>query len=260
MIEQQNNIISSYLGWWHDAGLVESVGDSAQSWLQRDATDAGPVATARRSPSVTSQRPSTAVPATTARVVAQPATRAEPMPDSLEAFDLWLRGPNSLPYGHWSVRPVLPCGPANPEIMLLSDFPDDDDQTDQRLFSGEQGEMITAMLAAIGVDSSVQRHASIAFTRPPTRRLAVGEAQSLMAIARHHIALVQPTALLLLGQEGCRLVTSLSAIPAPENQPIFNHNGGNMSVFAIHHPRTLIERPQTKRHAWETLKRLRELF
>ena len=194
-----------------------------------------------------------------APAIAKPEPLSEPMPDDLATFDLWLRREKSLPFHHWSTRPVVPSGPAHPEIMLLSDFPDDDDITQQCLFSGEQGALVSAMLAAIGIDASQQRHASIAFTRPPGRRLSTDEAMRLMPIALHQIALVQPKVILFLGQESCRLVTGISSIPVPENQPIFNHNGGNTIAYAIHHPRTLIERPQTKRHAWETLKRLREL-
>jgi DNA polymerase len=81
-----------------------------------------------------------------------------------------------------------------------------------------------------------------------------------MDIARHHVALVQPKILILLGPQLCQLVSGRTIVPATEDQPIINHIAPKTDAFAVHHPRMLIERPQLKRHAWEVLKRVRELI
>lgn len=253
MSDHHKQIISSYLGWWQDAGACDALSDSAVPWLlpstppmpaEPEAGQLGPVP------------PSSAL---TPQI--SPSTPSRSMPGNLANFDAWLADPGNIPFAHWSSSIVRPIGPPNPQLMILSDFPEDSDCAQGQLFSGEQGALLDSMLVAIGLNRADQRCASIAFTRPPTQRLSGEEgAQQLIDIAHHHIALVRPKILLLLGQQACQIILSEKMMPAPEHQPIINHIHPKTDAFAAHHPRTLIVQPQLKRHAWEVLKRVRELI
>ncbi|MEQ1687283.1 MAG: uracil-DNA glycosylase family protein [Sphingopyxis sp.] len=243
MLNTQKQIISSYLGWWQDAGQIDAISDHAQPWIeQSDSTRARPDAPA----------PFSAAPALLD-------TQAH-MPATLEAFDTWLREPGNVPFSHWSMRTTLPVGPENPDIMLLTACPEEADIAASSLFSGAHGALLDAMLNAIGLERDRQRLASLAFTRPPTSQLSDDQAQTLMRIAHHHIALAQPKVLILVGQQICRIYSDQNSVPAAETQPLFNHISSKTNLFAIHAMRMLIERVQLKRHAWEVLKRVRELI
>lgn len=250
VLHNNNHIISSYLGWWQDAGLNDAVSDNPSPWLQESSP-----------PSAISEQAIAAnAPTATAPFIDTPVRAAKPMPSTLDAFDQWLQSPENLPFLHWSTRPVLPTGPANPDLMLLAAFPEEADIEAGELFAGAQGALIDGMLKAIDLERSQQRIASLAFTRPPTQRLNDDETATLMGIARHHVALVRPKILILLGPQLCQLVSGRTIVPTAEDQPIINHIAPKTDAFAVHHPHMLIERPQLKRHAWEVLKRVRELI
>lgn len=248
MVGEQLQAIKSAMDWWADAGLIDAVSDQPFDWL-------APVERAMPLASVAIER---AAPSATIMV-----RQAEPtdavLPDTLAAFDAWLANSPDLPGRDWSLQPVLPAGPAATPLMLIADVPDPADIEAGRLFSGAQGRLIDAMLAAIGLTRDICRIASIAVTRPIGGRLDSADADRLVAIARHHIALVQPKMLLLLGQQSAQLIAGEAISPTP-CQHSLNHDGVKTAAFAIHHPRLLLERSLLKRPAWEVLKRVREQF
>lgn len=172
------------------------------------------------------------------------------MRDSVVALDQWLATAVDIPGADWSAR-CLPNGPADASLMILADVPDAEDVAGGALFSGAAGRLLDAMLSAIGRSRHDVRIASIALTRPVAGRIDGTETASLTAIARHHVTLVRPRHLLLLGQQASQLF-------AVENQPDVNQDGTTMVTLALHHPRLLLERPMLKRQAWDVLKTLKE--
>jgi uracil-DNA glycosylase len=253
MFGGHSQTIDSYTGWWADAGLIDAVSDHPFDWLAPVAPPAP----------VTAPRDIAALQRATLAQVAPAATTASDekpvaLPGDLAAFDTWLTETIDLPGLDWSMQRVLPYGPADAPLMLLADAPDPADIEAGRLFSGAQGKLIDAMLAAIGLTRDACRIGSIALTRPIGGRLDGSDADRLTAIARRHIALAKPRALLLVGQQSAQLVAGEGVSPALR-QLEFNHDGVTVAAFAIHHPRLLLERPLLKRPAWEVLKRVREL-
>lgn len=248
MIGEQSRVIKSMLGWWADAGLIDAVSDEPFNWL-------APVERAMPLSAVAIERPTPAPP------VAKAGSKAteEKLPDNLAAFDQWLAESSQLPGAVWSMRRVLPTGPAYPPLMLLADVPETADIETGSLFSGKQGQLVNAMLAAIGLDITQCRIGSIAVTRPVGGRIDGEDGHRLTAIARHHIALVRPKVALLLGQQSAQLIAS-EMVGATPRQLDLNHNGVTVAALAMHHPRLLLERPLLKRPAWEVLKRAREQF
>jgi uracil-DNA glycosylase len=243
MLGAQTSVIDSYLGWWRDAGFVDAVGDAPHDWFAKPVAQR-PAEPAKMERSVT---PPSAAP----KAPAAAAPKSLTLPDSVVAFDQWLATAADVPGADWSAR-CLPTGPADAPLMILADVPDAEDVTAGTLFSGAAGRLLDAMLRAIGRSRGDVRIASIALTRPVAGRIDGAEAAALTAIARHHIALVRPRHLLLLGQQTSQLFTV-------ENQPDVNQDGTTMVTLALHHPRLLLERPMLKRQAWDVLKTLKEL-
>lgn len=257
MIGDQSQAIKSYVGWWADAGLIDAVSDDPFDWRSPVAPSA-PVTAARDIAALQRTTLAHVAPAATTTSAEKPVA----LPDDLAAFDAWLAESADLPGSDWSIQRVLPSGPAEAPLMLLADAPDPADIEAGRLFSGAQGRLIDAMLAAIGLSREVCRIGSIALTRPIGGRLGGSDGGSdtdrLTAIARRHIALAKPRALLLVGQQSAQLVAGEGVSPT-SRQLEFNHDGVTVAAFAIHHPRLLLERPLLKRPVWDVLKRVREL-
>ncbi len=242
MLGAQTSVIDSYLGWWRDAGFADGVGDTPHDWFAK------PVAPLPTEPARMERSAPFPIAALTSPAAAAPKSLA--IPDSSAAFDQWLATAANIPGADWSAR-CLPSGPADASLMILADVPDAEDVAAGALFSGAVGRLLDAMLGAIGRSRNDVRIASIALTRPVAGRIEGMEAAALTAIARHHVALVQPRHLLLLGQQTSQLF-------AAKNQPDVNQDGTTMVTLALHHPRLLLERPMLKRQAWDVLKTLKE--
>lgn len=264
MFGGHSSIISSYLDWWANAGLLDAVRDEPMDWLAPVAKAAPVVAPSRPAAAPATlndagQAVRPAAPAPAAQASAPAEIALPPMPGDLAAFDAWLAAHPALPGAIWSPATVLPQGPAEPRLMIIADVPDQEDISAGHLFSGVPGRMLDAMLVAIGLDRAAVRLASIGYTRPPAGRLDGPDVAPLLAMTLHHIGLARPKALLLIGQQTCSLLTGEVVPPDGQGQRQINHSGANTAAFAIHHPRLLLKQPLLKRSAWTALKRLKEL-
>ncbi len=242
-------LLDSYLGWWSDAGLDLICSDDPSPWLVAQL----PAVLESGAPAPVSP-PVSASPAPSGAIAA----KRPPLPADLPAFDAWIAEHGAGIVPEWGRRVVPPQGPADAPIMVVTDFPEPEDVAAGHFFAGEQGALVTAMLKAIDLDLSAQRRASICVTRPLERRISAEAMQKLAPLIRHQIDLVRPRVILAMGGTCCHLLTGRDQVPAPDDQPFFNHNGTKTAIFAVHHPRMLISRPNLKRHAWEVLKLMRE--
>ena len=218
---------ASALEWWRDAGVDVLVEDAPRDWL------AAPVRVA----------PDPA-----------PAAIADAMPATLAALRDWRGGPD-MPDAGWSGGAIAAQGPETSPLMILCDCPDRDD-AGALLSGGAAGRLFGRMLAAIGVERETAHIASVCLRRPPAGRIPREAADRLGEIARHHISLVRPERLLLLGDGAARAVLDLHLAEARGRLHFVNHDAGTVRVVASHHPRFLIDRPACKAESWNDLRLL----
>jgi uracil-DNA glycosylase len=218
--------LASALEWWRDAGVETLQEDEARDWLARPAP----------------------VQATQA-AVASP--QPEALPDTLAAFTAWRTG-DTVPEAAWLTPRVAPSGPANAVLVVLTDMPESDDQ-DALLADGAAGKLLSRMLTAAGIARDSVYFLSLAVARPLAGRIPPDQEERLIEIARHHLKLLQPARLLILGQAASRVVTEAND-GAPANGLVdVNHFGGKTQAVASLHPRFLLERPAAKSEAWKHL-------
>jgi uracil-DNA glycosylase len=241
--------IESYLGWWRDAGVVDAVADTPADWLAAPRQAVAVESSTASAPAV--MRPPTPPPA------ASPLS-TDALPDSLADFDAWLATDPALPGAKWSRHRVLPAGPEAAPLMIIGDVPDDTDIEQGAIFAGPVGALLDAMLAAVGHDRSALRLATIALTQPLGGRIDRVNGDALAAIMLHHIHLIRPQHVVLLGDQCCKLLTGKAVGTELESLRVINHYGVTTAASVIHHPRLLIERPVLKRSAWNVLKLLKD--
>jgi uracil-DNA glycosylase len=244
MRDYEKLAVDSYVGWWSDAGLVDAVQDAGASWLQSPSPAAAPEK-AVISPLV-------------AEAPAVLYDHRQILPNSVAAFEEWLQQDAALPGARWSPTRIMPAGPAPTQLMVIGDMPDPDDMAAGHLLAGEAGALFDAMLGAINLRRADLRLASIALTRPPGGRWDEAQGAALRDVAVHHISLVQPERVLLLGQTACRLLTGEDVPADGHGLRNINHYGVRVAAVAIHHPRTLLKQQALKRGAWTALKLFRE--
>lgn len=228
---------ASALDWWRDAGVDVVVDDAIVNWLEAPsslAAMAGPGA---------ASLPATSAPA--------PATLADALPDTLEAFMAW-RGGDAAPEARWGGAAFAASGPADAELMFYVDCPERHDR--DGLLEGDVGRLFDRMLAAIGRSRAEVSIASVCTRRPTTGRVPRDVEARLGSIARHHVSLVRPKRLLALGDAASRALLSMNVADARGRSHALNHKDGTVTlVVASHHPRFLLDRPTAKAEAWKDL-------
>ena len=232
-LQDWQKMLSSTLEWWSDAGVDMLVEDEVRDW------------TARPAP-----RPEQA-PAAPAIAAPQPAPHVpEALPDTLDAFIAW-RLSDAAPEARWMSPRVPPAGAAEAEWTVLVDMPEPEDS--DTLMSGPAGRLLDRMLLAVGLSRADVYLASLAVARPVTGQITADEGPRLAELARHHLSLVKPRKLLLLGQAASRAVPETGGGFTGKSLIVVNHFGQDCAVVATHHPRFLLERPAFKGEAWRHL-------
>lgn len=227
-VQDWQKAAASALEWWRDAGVDMLVEDEARDWLARTL----PPAQA----------------AIAEAAVAAPA--AETLPDTLDAFVAW-RMSDAAPEAGWMAPRFGPTGPIDAEWVLVTDVPEAEDS--EMLMTGPAGRLLDKMLAAVALSRESVHLLPLAWARPLTGRIAPDDEARLIALARHHLALLRPQKLLLLGQSASRVLDAANGESLTNPIRVVNHFGAKTVAVASYHPRFLLERPATKGEAWKHL-------
>ena len=211
----------SLLGWWLDAGVDTPISEQPRDWL----------------------KPSAALP-----VIAEPPAPTA-LPATLEAFHAWLATAPGLPLDHAGARRILPHGPAEAQVMLISEFPAREDASENRPIGGSAWQLTIRMLAAIGLNEHQAYSASLACFHLPAAKLGADALERCAELMRHHVALVKPECILLLGDTPARAFTGQSLAAARGKV----HRIESVRAVATFHPRYLLARPADKALAWRDL-------
>ena len=240
---------ASTLDWWRDAGVDVLVEDVARDWF------AAPVLPGEGRTPVAGRAGGGTVP------IPGPGVRRKgELPTTWDGFLAW-RHSADAPEADLRGVAVTASGPATAPLMILADCPDRDDEPAGALLSGAAGRLFDRMLAAIGLTRSDVHLAAVCTKRPVAGRMPPELVEQLHDCARHHVGLVAPQRLLLLGNAASRAVLATDTAHARGAVRTFtyqdgNHDGGSVGVIATHHPRALLEQPQLKAQAWKDLQML----
>lgn len=218
--------IASALDWWREAGVETLQEDAARDWLAR------PAPAREAAPALASPAP-------------------EALPDTIAAFLAWRTG-EAAPEAEWMTPRIGASGPVDAEWVIVTDMPEAEDM-DALLSGGAAGRLFGRMLAAIGLARDSVHLLPLAVARPLTGRIPPEQEGRLYQLARHHLKLIQPKKLLLLGQAAGRLVPEAADSSGGNGLEVINHFGGKTEVVASYHPRFLLERPAAKSEAWKHL-------
>ncbi len=154
--------------------------------------------------------------------------------------------------------PILPAGNPNAGLMLLSAMPTAFDTPQTGLFAGREGRLLDAMLGAIGRDRASSYLATLAPHRPAGGRIDGAALAEHLELARRHIALAAPRAVLLLGEDAARAMLGLRLAAARRRTHQIDFDGVTVNVVVTFHPQMLLERPASKADCWADLRRLLE--
>src|SRR3954468_23488601 len=213
----------SALGWWLDAGVDTAVQEEARDWL-------------KPAPARSKTPPD---PAPDANLV-------QPSQDTLAELQEWLATSVQLPLGGPGARRILPRGPEQAPVMLLSDAPALEDAAAGQPIGGDAWALTERMLAAIGIRAEDAYSASLSCFHAPGARMTPADREACAEIARRHIRLAQPQRLLLFGDGPAKALLGKSVLEARGHA----HKIEGVRTVATFHPRHLIKRPLDKSLVW----------
>jgi len=144
--------------------------------------------------------------------------------------------------------------------MMITDMPAAEDCAAGALISGEAGALFERMLAAIGRDRNSIYLASLACFRSPDGRFTAPAATRCATLARHHIGLVAPKALLLMGDAPAKALTGLGMMSARGRWHMIETHAGPIPALVSFPPSYLLGLPTAKAAAWADLQLLMQKF
>ena len=154
-------------------------------------------------------------------------------------------------------------------IVLLS--PTANDDAENVICSGESGQLLSKMLAAINIDiDDVYISSLLKCSVPQNHMVSVKEIQSCQNHLDQQIQLIQPELLLVMGETAtqCLLQKDLSLddyralntdATAQKTQPeILLYQPGAIPLLISYSPQELLQQPENKRKAWADLQQLQK--
>ena len=221
----------SALAWWLEAGVDLAIQDDPRDWLKPPAPKPG-----------RSEAP------------AEISNLAQPSHETLAELQQWLASSAQVPLASATAKRILPSGPENAPVMLLSDAPALEDFTAGQPIGGEAWLLAQRMLKAIGIAAEESYNASLSCFHAPGARMTEGDREACAELARRHIGLAKPQRLLLFGDGPCVALLGKRLIQARGHV----HKVEGVRTVATFHPRHLMNRPSDKALAWKDLLLLME--
>ena len=215
---------ASALSWWQEAGVDTIVGEAPRDWLN-------PRAKAPDEPPAPDRLPAT-----------------------LDAFQQWLVATDALPFAAPAAARVAPAGDSASGLMVLTDMP----SAEGGLIAGEAGALFDRMLAAIGRSRAAIYLAPLSPIRTPTGAIDDRSAAKLAEIARHHVGLVAPRALLLFGDACGKALVGSAVAGARARWHVVQTAAGPIKTLVTLRPEKLVRQPALKALAWADLQMLME--
>ncbi|MHB8252579.1 MAG: uracil-DNA glycosylase [Acidiferrobacter sp.] len=190
------------------------------------------------------------------RTAPEAAGSQDPAPDWQMLVDA-VRSCTRCPLHGSRTQTVFGIGPRDAQWFFVGEAPGAEEDKRGEPFVGRAGQLLDAMLSALGLAREEVFIANILKCRPPANRDPESdEVASCLPFLQEQLAYVQPRMVVALGRFAAQ---SLMASTQPLNQLRGRvHDYRGTPLIATYHPAYLLRRPADKGVAWADLKLARE--
>lgn len=156
-------------------------------------------------------------------------------------------------------RTVFGIGDQNADLMIIGEAPGVDEDRKGEPFVGRAGQLLNAMLKAIGLQRQQVYIANILKCRPPGNRDPhAEEALKCAPYLQRQVELVKPRVILAVGAVAARnLLESDDAVGRLRGG---QHQYHDIPVVVTYHPAYLLRSPEQKAKAWQDLQQAARLI
>ena len=237
----------SVIDWWQLAGVGWDYSETLNDWL---ADDPPPSVAGRAAP----QTPAAAAAAPRLQAT-EPSPAHTPMPqiglpDDLPEFQqMWRAGAlgEDSGSGPW----IVPAGPINPRIMVITGSPEPGDTA--TVLSGKTGQLLDNIVRSCGMDVANVYRASFYPRVVLDGRAAALHMAQWRRIALHHIGLVNPAMLVVAGDDTARALMGHDLSQKPPVLHFLNHGHHTIKMVVTRKIALMLNRmAEEKAMAWQS--------
>jgi uracil-DNA glycosylase len=151
-------------------------------------------------------------------------------------------------------RTVPGQGSAAPEILFIGEGPGYDEDQQGLAFVGRAGQLLTKIIAAMGLTREEVFIGNIVKCRPPENRKPLPEEmRACLPYLREQIRLLHPKLIIALGATAVQGLLGIETIGITKMRGQWlNYEG--IDLMPTYHPAYLLRNPAAKRDVWEDMK------
>jgi uracil-DNA glycosylase len=159
-------------------------------------------------------------------------------------------------------RPVLGVGDRHAQWLVVGEAPGAEEDRQGEPFVGRAGQLLDAMLRAIGLKRGQNVYiANILKSRPPGNRdPSAVEVAACLPYLERQIELIRPRLILAVGRISMQNLLGTDSPLARMRGQVHEFGKLKTPLIVTYHPAYLLRKPEDKRKAWEDLKFARGVF
>jgi DNA polymerase len=155
---------------------------------------------------------------------------------------------------------VFGVGNRSAEWLVVGEAPGAEEDQRGEPFVGRAGQLLNAMLRAIGLAREQVYIANMLKCRPPNNRdPLVGEVTECAPYLERQVALLKPKIMLVVGRIAAQNLLQTTVPLARLRLKVHAYGPARVPLVVTYHPAYLLRTPLDKRKAWDDLKFAREV-
>ena len=156
---------------------------------------------------------------------------------------------------------VFGVGDRNAELMIIGEAPGAEEDRQGEPFVGRAGQLLNAMLRAIGLGRGQVFIANILKCRPPgNRNPEPDEVAACAHFLRQQVNLVKPRVILAVGGVAAHNLLQTDDAVGRLRRRVHAYGEDRIPLLVTYHPAYLLRRPEEKAKAWDDLQKLHGLL
>jgi uracil-DNA glycosylase len=157
-------------------------------------------------------------------------------------------------------KTVFGSGDASVPLVFVGEAPGADEDRQGLPFVGRAGELLTRIIAAMGLSREQVYICNVLKCRPPANRDPLpDEVAACTGLLERQLEILQPKVICALGRHSAAFLTGAEGVAMKEIRGrTFTYRG--MQVVPTYHPAALLRNPALKPMVWEDVQKIRALL
>ncbi|MCK4413767.1 MAG: uracil-DNA glycosylase [Candidatus Eisenbacteria sp.] len=154
---------------------------------------------------------------------------------------------------------VVSSGSGRVPLVFASEAPGADEDAQGEAFVGRAGQLLTKIIAAIGLDRKDVYICNVLKCRPPGNRNPMAdEIESCTPYLQRQLAILKPRLICTLGLFATQVLLESKAPIGKLRGRVFRYQG--IPLVPTYHPAALLRNPNLKRNVWEDMLLVRKIL